>query len=91
MCHAWSGEYTFSGGELNYRRFYKCINIECKNKDINMEYLDWFVKELIKKVILSNNSIDSYQDFINNYYSSKRRIIQKKLNNIEKEKKKIKE
>lgn len=88
---AWSGEYTFSGGGLNYRRFYKCINKECKNKDINMDYLDWYVKELIKKVILSNNSIDSYQDFINNYYSSRIRIIQKKLDNIEREKKKIKE
>ena len=86
-----SGGYTWSGSNKNLRKYYKCGNKKCKCKDINMCYLDKYVKDLIYKMILNPNATDSYQQFINTYQEIRKQELDEKIQQIQDDKKRLKE
>lgn len=86
-----SGGYTWSGSNKNLRKYYKCGNKKCKCKDINMCYLDKYVKDLIYKMILNPNATDSYQQFINTYQEIRKQELDEKIQQIQDNKKRLKE
>lgn len=88
---AYSGGDTWSGNGKNYRRYYRCNNKLCKNKEINMDYLDKYVEQLLHKMVLNSNAVNVYQEFINSYQEMRKRIIDKKIRVIEDKKEKLKE
>ncbi len=88
---AYCGGDTWSGSGQNYRRYYRCTNKMCKSKEINMDHLDKYVKQLIEKMVLNTNSVSAYQEFINSYQEIRKRQLDKKLRTIEKEKERLKE
>lgn len=90
-CKAYSGGYTWSGSGQNYRRYYRCINKQCKNKEINMDHLDKYVKQLLEKMVLNSNAVYVYQEFINSYQAIRKRSLDKKIRIIEEKKEKLKE
>jgi len=88
---AYSGGDTWSGNGQNYRRYYRCNNRACQRKEINMDHLDKYVKQVVEKMILNSNAVDIYQKFINTYQEVRKRNLDRKLRQIEKEKAKLKE
>lgn len=88
---AYSGGDTWSGSGKNYRRYYRCTNKLCKNKEINMDHLDKYVKQLLEKMVLNSNAVNVYQEFINSYQEMRKRNIDKKIRVIEDKKEKLKE
>ena len=91
-----SGQYTFSGKTKAYRSFYACNKNQvkprrCECKDINMEYLNWYIKKLLVEIILNNDNIKIYQDGVNELSSYKRQIVSDRLTEIENEKLSIKD
>lgn len=91
-----SGQYTFSGKTKAYRSFYACNKNQvkprrCKCKDINMEYLNWYIKKLLVETILNKDNIKIYQDGVNELSSYKRQIVSDRLTEIENEKLSIKD
>ena len=88
---AYCGGDTWSGSGQNYRRYYRCTNKMCKSKEINMNNLDKYVKQLIEKMVLNSNSVDVYQEFINSYQEVRKRHLDKKLRMIKMEKERLKE
>ena len=91
-----SGQYTFSGKTKAYRSFYACNKNQvkprrCKCKDINMEYLNWYIKNLLTETILNKENIKIFQDGVNELSSYKRQIVSDRLTEIENEKLSIKE
>ena len=93
--HAFNGGYTHSGRGQLFRALYECNNrIEgkrkCKSKDINMEYMDWYIRTLLLETILNHNSIKIYQLGLKELCSFKRRALEIKLNDIKLEKSEVK-
>lgn len=91
-----SGQYTFSGKTKAYRSFYACNKNQvkprrCECKDINMEYLNWYIKKLLVETILNKDNIKIYQDGVNELSSYKRQIVSDRLTEIENEKLSIKD
>ena len=91
---SFSGQYTFSGTTRSYRALYKCnvlkSNVQkCESKDINMEYLDWYVKKLLEDVVLNDESAKVYQEGINELSSRRRQKVINALDEIEKKKDEI--
>ena len=84
--HSVGGGYTWSGSTKTFRKYYKCINKECHEKDINMDYLDKYINDLIKKVLLKNESADVYKRFITEYFDVRSKKIKNRLDAIYKQK-----
>lgn len=86
-----SGESHWINNGKYYRYDYRCngtraaVN-KCNLKDINMNYLDRYVLDLIKKVILDNKNAVLYKGFINDFQEKKRRVINKQIKEFEKQK-----
>lgn len=89
--HAYSGGYSWSGSRKNLRKYYKCSNKMCKSRDINMDYLDRYIQELTKKAILNSDSANIYKKYINSYQDLRKNKIHKKIDEILKEKKLLKD
>ena len=88
------GQYTFSGTTKSYRALYRC-NVakakidKCQAKDINMVYLDWYVKKVITDIVLDVDNTKIYQEGINELSSRKRQKVLLALEEIEKNKEEI--
>lgn len=89
--HAFSGGYGWSGERKNLRKYYKCTNKMCKCRDITMDYIDRYVKDLMLKTVLNSNSATIYQNFINTYQGIRKRDLDRKIQEIQKDKAILKE
>lgn len=88
------GQYTFSGTTRNYRALYRCNVakakvLKCQAKDINMLYLDWYVKKVLTDIVLDVDNTKIYQEGINELSSRKRQKVLMALEEIEQNKEEI--
>lgn len=87
-----NGGYTFSGRNKTYRSYYKCNGLKktpsCKQKDINMEYLDSYILDLTKNILLNISFSETYKTEINKFLENRAKQI---TTQIEKLKNKNKE
>ena len=93
---AFSGSYTFSGMGQVYRSLYKCNtnsqkSNKCNSKDINMEYLNWYIKKLLMNTILNVDNAKEYQDGLKEIATASRRKLNDRIGEIEFQKSKIRE
>lgn len=93
---AYSGSYTFSGMGQVYRSLYQCngnshSTKRCNSKDINMEYLNWYVKKLLLSTILNADNAKVYQECLKELGSESRRKVEVRLSEIELQKSTIRE
>jgi len=86
--NVYSGGHAFSGRNKTLRYFYKCNkqktdSNKCEMKDINMLYLDEYVKGLVKNVILKIDNSKCFKEFFNKIIRMTNSKIENRIKELE--------
>jgi|GEM_PF-2742013 Site-specific recombinases, DNA invertase Pin homologs len=92
---AYTGAMAFSGRSKLRRDLYECCGRrrlhKCDAKDINMDYLDSYVTDLVNRLILPASNAPIYKDQVNKRLEAERRKIEDSICELDARKKALRE